>query len=209
MIDVTVEGTVKRRHTLERRGARAGDEVYVSGTIGAAGAGLGWLRQCRGASIPIDMANAVERYLRPEPRVELGTLLARNRAASACIDLSDGLADAVHQMAESSGIGIVIDAEALPVDPGARTFFERSGRDAILEAATAGDDYELLFAVSPGAQRRLTTVAKYRGKGSSDVPFTRIGLCTDDGQVCLQRPAGDGSAMSSAVTLPRGYSHFR
>jgi thiamine-monophosphate kinase len=210
MIDVTVEGTVKRRHTLQRKGAHAGDELYVSGTIGAAGAGLRWLRQCPGAAIPADLANSVSRYLRPEPRVELGTALARHRAASACIDLSDGLADGVHHMAEASGIGIVVDADAIPIDAGAKALFNRSGNDAILDAATAGDDYELLFAVPPAAQRRLMSVATHRGKDRAGVPFTRIGTCTADGRVSLRRSLDSSrNDMANEMTLPRGYSHFR
>ena len=68
--------------------------------------------------------------LRPEPRVRLGLLLSRNRAAAACMDLSDGLADAVHQMADASGVGAAIDAAALPIDPAARALVRgaRPGR---------------------------------------------------------------------------------
>src|SRR5205823_6257340 len=58
----------------------------------------------------------VDRYLWPEPRVRIGQLLSRNRAATSCIDLSDGLADAVHQIAEASGVGLIIDADAIPID---------------------------------------------------------------------------------------------
>ena len=84
MIDVTVMGTVKRRQALTRGGARPGDELYVSGTIGAAAAGLGMLRDdatnaARGTSELV----CVDRYLRPEPRLALGIHLSRNRAASA------------------------------------------------------------------------------------------------------------------------------
>jgi thiamine-monophosphate kinase len=208
MIDVTVEGTVKRRHTLRRSGARPGDELYVSGTIGAAGAGLRWLRQCPGAMVPADLASPVQRYLRPEPRIQLGTQLARNRAASACMDLSDGLGDAVHQMAEASGTGMIIDGDELPIDAGARAFFEKSGLDPVHEAVTAGDDYELLFAVPSGARRRLAAVAHHRGKGRpADVPFTRIGICTADRAVALRR-SRDG-APSETTALPKGYNHFR
>ena len=66
----------------------------------------------------------VQRYLYPEPRLRLGALLGRNRAATACMDLSDGLADAVHQIAEASGVGAMIDGGALPIEPGARRWFE-------------------------------------------------------------------------------------
>src|SRR5205809_5740562 len=138
MIDVTVMGTVKRRQGLTRAGAKPGDDLYVSGTIGAAAAGL---RMVAGAtaSATQDVAQGfsaacVERYLRPEPRVRLGLLLSRNRAASACVDLSDGLADGAQRIAEASGVGVMLDAAALPIDPAARACFEAAGLDPIDES---------------------------------------------------------------------------
>ncbi len=117
------------------------------------------------------------------------------------MDLSDGLADAVHQMAEASGVGMTIDAAALPIDPGAREFFDTRGMDAVTEALSAGDDYELLLASRPRARRVLDAAVRH-----GDVPLTRVGRCTGDRLVTLQRAAA-GSV--DAVPLPRGYSHFR
>ena len=81
--------------------------------------------------------DCVRRYLYPEPRVRLGMLLARNRAATACMDLSDGLADAAHQIAAASGVGMTIEAAALPIDAAARAWFEANGRDPIVAARLA------------------------------------------------------------------------
>ena len=208
MIDVTVMGTVKRRQALTRAGARPGDDLYASGTIGAAAAGLRMLQSAVGStqsqsqSQPVtEHSRLTTAYLRPEPRLALGIHLARNKAASACMDLSDGLADGFRQMAEASGVGMTIDAGALPVDPGARAFFESRGQDAILEALTAGDDYELLIAVRPRTQRRLTA-AMQRG----DVVLTRIGRCTAERGITLR---GAGAASIDAGALPQGFSHFR
>ncbi|MGB7219983.1 MAG: thiamine-phosphate kinase [Vicinamibacterales bacterium] len=197
MLDVTVVGTVKRRQALTRKGARPGDELYVSGTIGAAAAGLQMLQSAVGSQ-----QSAVERYLRPEPRVRLGLMLARNRAAAACIDLSDGLAEAVHQLAVASGVGAVIDAENVPIDPAVREWYEARGLDPVAESLAAGDDYELLFAVRPGAARRLAAASRHGG-----APITRIGRCTKGHEVTLRRVAGGSSTESS---LPRtGFMHFR
>src|SRR5438128_2431268 len=80
MIDVTVVGTVKRRQALTRGGARPGDELWVTGTIGAAAAGLQMLKAGKGATSVV--APCVHRYLYPEPRVRMGSLLGRNRAAT-------------------------------------------------------------------------------------------------------------------------------
>ena len=241
MIDVTVMGTVKRRQALVRSGARPGDDLYVSGTIGRAAAGLGLLREVASRQSAVaspqslvaslsrqpselttdrfrlstddaglttddfglttDDRRLVTAYLRPEPRLRMGMLVARNRAAGACMDLSDGLADAVHQMAEASGVGMTIDAAALPIDPGARAFFDARGMDAVTEALSAGDDYELLLASRPRTRRVLAAAVRH-----GDVPLTRVGRCTDDRLVSLQRAAG-GSI--DAVPVPQGYSHFR
>ena len=76
----------------------------------------------------VGMKPAVQRYLYPEPRLRAGLLLGRNRAATACMDLSDGLADAVHQLAEASGVGATIDGGALPIEPEARAMVRGAQR---------------------------------------------------------------------------------
>ena len=184
-IDVTATGSVRPRRVLRRAGARPGDEVYVTGTVGAAAAGLAVLKE--GAAADGAAVNGVERYLRPDPRVRMGMLLGRNRAASSCMDTSDGLADAVRQVAEASGVGITIDAKSLPVDGG-----------SIEPAITAGDDYELLFTVRPSHRGRLRSVRKQAG----DLPITRIGVVTKGRDLLLRDESGTRE-------LPGGYEHFR
>jgi thiamine-monophosphate kinase len=218
MLDVTVMGTVKRRQALTRSGARPGDDVYVSGTIGAAAAGL-WLLQSSGgsrqsqsqsqpqfqsesdSSTATDDCRLTTAYLRPEARLTLGIHLSRNRAASACMDLSDGLADGLRQIGEASGVGMIIDATALPIEPAARAFFAARGMDAVMQALTGGDDYELLFAVRPRTQRRLSAATKRGG-----VPLTRIGRCTAERRITLRGEAGSAIDLDD---LPRGFTHFR
>ena len=218
MIDVTVVGTVKRRQALTRGGARAGDQVYVSGRLGAAAAGLAVVNRTSAVTSPAttddstgdsrlvtddsrlatddSRASLVRAYLFPEPRVRLGTHLARNRAASACIDLSDGLADGLQRIAEASGVGITVDADALPIEPEARAHFDAHGEDAIARALAGGDDYELLFTVRPRTRRRLKTAAEHGG-----VAITRIGECTAERAVVVRR---DGAL----TPLPGGFTHF-
>ena len=101
------------------------------------------------------------RYRRPEPRTRLGTLLGRNRAASACMDLSDGLADGIQQLADASGTGARVDAAALPVPAAARAMVRKQTVvDPVSAALQGGDDYELLFAVPRRARGRLVTVRR-------------------------------------------------
>jgi thiamine-monophosphate kinase len=212
MIDVTASGTVKPRSVLTRGGARPGDEVYVTGTIGGAAAGLQILQSLQsvpgtpsvgvpGATAHAEREACVHRYLYPDPRVRTGLLLGRNRAASACMDLSDGLADGAHQIAEASGSGMILEAAAVPVDPGARAWFEPRGSDPLLAALTGGDDYELMFTIRPRCRGRLRTVAAHSG-----VPITRIGVCTAERGVRLQRVVS-GHAVEEP--LPPGFGHFR
>ena len=186
MIDVTAVGSVKPRRVLTRGGARPGDEVFVTGTIGGAAAGLRSLQAKAGGYVEADLQVGLhtEKYLRPEPRVRMGVLLGRNRAASACIDLSDGLADGVRQLAAASAVGIIVDEALIPMVDGVAEFHS--------------DDYELLFTVRPRYRGRLKLVKSQAG----DLPITRIGTVTTDTRVVLRSSSGDRD-------LPAGYEHFR
>jgi thiamine-monophosphate kinase len=197
VIDVTAAGSVKRRVMLTRAGARPGDEVYVSGSLAAAAAGLQAL-QAGAACQPDDPC--ISRYLYPEPRLRLTTLLARNRAATACMDLSDGLADGLAQIAETSGVGMLIDAAALPIEPAARRWFESVGKNPLDETLRAGDDYEVLFTARPRHRGRLRPLLR-----DGSVAITRIGTCTADGGVVLRRTMEGGTA---DTPIPAGFSHF-
>jgi len=194
MIDVTAIGSVKTRRVLTRSGARAGDEVFVTGTIGGAATGLRSLQRLAGGpegpplrpNVEADLQVGLneQRYLRPEPRVRAGVLLGRNRAATACIDLSDGLADGLRQLGAASGVGITVDEALIPMVDGVPEFHS--------------DDYELLFTVRPSSRGRLRAVKRQAG----DLPITRIGIVTRDTRVILRTGAGDRD-------LPAGYDHFR
>jgi thiamine-monophosphate kinase len=200
MLDVTAIGTVKPRGALTRGGARVRDELYVTGTIGAAAAGLQHLREVEEPASE-RMALCVQRYLYPEPRVRTGLLVGRSRSASACMDLSDGLADAVRQVAETSGVGVHIDADTLPIEPGARDWFAARGADPCVSSMTGGDDYELLLTVPPRRRRSFLAAARVAG-----VAITRIGVCTAERELQLRGAAVDSS---SGAAFPQGFSHFR
>jgi thiamine-monophosphate kinase len=194
MIDVTAAGVVKRRSVLTRSGARPGDVVFVTGTIGGAAAGLEMLR----GGVPEAAPACVERYLRPSARVRAGLLIGRNRAASSCVDLSDGLADGVARIAEASGVGIVLDRTALPIEPSARTWWESRGDAVVDRAISGGDDYELLLTVRPRLLRHLEAVSRHGG-----VALTRIGVCTPGRSLVLRSPDG------AEAPVPAGFTHFR
>jgi thiamine-monophosphate kinase len=196
IVDITALGTVRPRRQLLRTGARPGDLVFVTGSLGGARAGL---QMCEfGAeSVGTDSASPKGRYLWPEPRIRTGLQLGRQQAATACMDLSDGLADGVRQLAQASGVGMEIDADALPIDANTRQWFEGRGKDAILEAALGGDDYELLFTAAPRRQGRLRSVQRT----TKTVTFTRIGVVTGDKATVLVRG-------SRRDPMPEGFQHF-
>jgi thiamine-monophosphate kinase len=196
VVDVTATGAVARRRMLTRAGARPGDEVWVSGSLGGAAAGLSALQSS--AAVPPEMAACVDAYLRPEPRLRLGALLGRNRAASACIDLSDGLGDGLHQIAAASDVGIEVDPGALPIDAATRAWFAGRGREPIEAAVTGGDDYELLFTVSPRMRSRFRTVRQQ----TRGLALTRIGTVRRAPGVTWNRDGG-------RQPVPSGYAHFQ
>jgi thiamine-monophosphate kinase len=198
MVDVTVIGAARRRRVLTRSGGRHGDALYVTGSLGAASTGLALLErgESRTALSPA-LAECIDRYERPQPRLRTGVAVARNRGASACVDLSDGLADAVHQLTQASGLGAVIQAAHLPVHPGAIFWAERMNQSAITTAASGGEDYELLFAVPPKRRNRFRAATE----AVSDVPVTCIGHLTRDPGVWFEHN-GQRDALGP------GFTHF-
>ncbi len=198
VVDVTALGAVRLRRLLRRDRARAGDALYVTGSLGGAAAAVAMLTagvDRRGAD---DRAVAcLERYERPQPRLRCGRLVARTAAANAAMDLSDGLADAAARLAEASGIGVVIEAKAIPVDEGAREWAERAGQDPVTLALTGGEDYEIAFAVSPRQRPRF---------------LAALGRCPDLAATCVGRFVADpGRWLERAGVrspLPAGFAHF-
>jgi thiamine-monophosphate kinase len=180
VIDVLAVGSVRPRQVLTRSGARAGHLVFVSGRPGEARAGLDCCR--RGLTPPADVTDPRTRFLRPQARSRLGLLLGRTRVASACMDLSDGLADAAVQVAEASHAGMEIDAERLPVDDALAAWQRSLGVDPVVEAIAGGDDYELLFTIPPKRRRLLSEVGRHAG-----VRVTEIGVVTWERGAVLRR----------------------
>ena len=197
VIDVTAGGEVGPRRWLTRSGARAGHDIYVSGSIGSAAAGLEMLRGgVTGSDLPV--TSCVLRHRRPEPRVRLGIAVGRARAAKAAMDLSDGLADALRQVARASGVGVRIDGDALPIDACAREWWTSRAIDPVIAAVRGGDDYELLFAVPPKSGGAMRSVRRH----VADPPLTKIGVFTKDPLELVIERAGRQDA------IPEGFEHF-
>ncbi|MGH8011827.1 MAG: thiamine-phosphate kinase [Candidatus Binataceae bacterium] len=172
---------------LRRDSAQPGDDIYVTGTVGDAAAGLRILNRqlrARGAA----RAFLIERFLNPNARLDAGQRLARIRPAAAAIDISDGLWQDLGHILERSGVGASIDANAIPLSSAYRAVL---GDDLGL-ALGGGEDYELLFCLRGTKEAALT-----RRLG---VPVRRIGVITRDNRAML---AGyDGK-------FPRGFDQLR
>lgn len=205
-ITVTVHGFVAEGAALRRGGARVGDGVFVTGTLGDAAAGLHLIRDVApgGAAPPTDApapdrsaparAALLARLNRPTPRIAQGLLL-RGRA-SACIDISDGLVADLGHVCAASGAGAEIDLDSLPPSSALLGLFDEPARHAFQLAG--GDDYELCFtATGPTATALLGDLAR------SGCGATRIGRIVPEPGIRVRD--GDGNPVAAART---GWEHF-
>ncbi len=141
-LSLTAIGEVAAGMEIRRSGARPGDQIWVSGTIGDAFLGLGVLRGAYPGLAPEHRAALIDRYRLPEPRVELGPRLSG--VAHAMIDVSDGLLADLGHICETSHVAAIVEQALLPLSPAARLVVE--AEPAIRpRLAAGGDDYELLF----------------------------------------------------------------
>jgi thiamine-monophosphate kinase len=183
-ISITALGTITAGKTIRRAGARPGDLVFVSGTVGDAGAGLAVLKG-RGKTLrDRDRALLIARYRLPNPRVALGPRLIR--LASASLDISDGLIADLGHIAEVSNVRIVIEAGKVPLSSACTKLWGK-GIGAVVRAATAGDDYEIAFTAPARVRPRIARAARAAGVVVSEIGRVEKGqgivLVNDRGEV--------------------------
>lgn len=182
VLSLTAIGSVPPGQALERSGGQAGDDLWLSGEIGAAGLGL---RVALGERIGPSDAALLKRYRRPLPRLALG--MALRGIASAAMDVSDGLLIDAARLASASGTAAHIASAALPVSAAARD----SGV-SLVELAAMGDDYELLFAAPPARRAEVEAAA-----AQARAPVCRIGTLE----------AGEGLLLDGERPARLGYQH--
>ncbi len=191
-IGIQIAGFVPRGEALLRRGARAGDDIYVTGHLGDAAVGLMCLRN--ELALPqTDRVVMIERLNRPTPRVREGEAL-RN-LASACIDISDGLAADLGHLLESGRVGARVELGALPLSCVYAANRDRIGWDPAL---VRGDDYELCFTAARANRPLLTSLAARFACG-----FQRIGVI--EAQSGLRLVDATGQTYRPGIT---GFDHF-
>lgn len=183
-LSLTAMGHVAPGAALRRRGAAAGDEVWVTGTVGDGALGLLALQ----GRFPDPDGWLAGRYRLPQPRLGL----ALHGVVSACMDVSDGLVQDLGHLCRAAGIGAVIEAALVPRSPAALA----AGEGWLATCLTGGDDYELLMAVPPERANALRAAAR-------GLSVTRIGRFEAGAQVRVVDEAG------APISLDRpGWSHF-
>ena len=179
LADIVVVGSVQVGTGLLRSGAKAGDQVYVTGELGESAAALEAL----------DRGKINKKDIFPNPRIAIGEWLRKNGVASAAIDVSDGLSTDLSHICEESSVGAVIEAEAIPIHPAARAF--QNGLELALHG---GEDYELLF-TAPRTKRVPKRIA--------GVAITHIGAILKQTNLRIFRQG------KTEILEPRGWEHFR
>src|SRR5437870_10867756 len=162
VIDSIVLGECAHERAVLRSGARVGDQLFVTGSLGGSAAGLRLIE--RGARDESEDANDADlpairqlllRHLRPEPRVGWGLVLGEERLATAMIDVSDGLSSDLHHLCKESNVGAIIDTASLPLNDDVKQLCGRRALDPLALALDGGEDFELLFTVAPENVSRL------------------------------------------------------
>ena len=154
-ISVTVLGSCGAGQSLKRSGARPGDLVCVTGTLGDSAAGLKLVLERQSNGCGSHEASdtekiLVDRHYRPVPRVAEGQKLAATTGIGACMDISDGIGSDLRHILEASGVTARVDVRSLPLSAELRDLCARRGWDAAELALDGGEDYELLFTCRPG-----------------------------------------------------------
>ena len=201
-IDSMVMGHCSRSKAVRRNGARLGDGIYVTGTLGASAAGLKLLlhgERVNDAEATLSQS-ALRAHLRPDPCVEFGRLVGEAGLATSMIDISDGLAQDLAHICEESRVAAILDFDTVPIADEVR-LVTQNNEDAFLFAVSGGEDFELLLTAERGYQQELFDLA------------TRCGLqLTRAGEIVPSINASCSVSLRRGTNVEpisiRGYNHF-
>lgn len=198
VISVTIMGEQRPELLIRRAGARPGDDVWVSGTLGDSALGLRILQQGKGFVSDKATEYVINRHLDPSPRVVLGQTLAEAGLATSMIDISDGLMADLGHICRQSCCGAEIDLALLPLSRQFRLLAGPSGSFPWHLPLAGGEDYELCFTSHPSCRDSILEISKNAG-----IDMTVIGTISNSGEVVARLPDGAAYLPDSA-----GFNHF-
>lgn len=165
-IDIFMMGEVRPGDILTRKGAKPGDKLLVTGSLGGSAAGLEIIKN-KIVMRREDKVSLIEKHLSPVPRLKESEIIAKSRMATSMIDISDGLASDVRHICNQSNVGVVINESQLPIPSGVARVEELLGLKPMSLALSGGEDYELLLTASPDAAEKIIKMVK--SKTGTDV----------------------------------------
>ncbi|MBT1072582.1 thiamine-phosphate kinase [Pelotalea chapellei] len=195
VISVTIMGEQVPKRIIRRTGARPGDEIWVTGTLGDAALGLRLLEE---GKLKDGFGQFITRLLDPTPRTEVGQFLAESGLVTSMIDISDGLLADFGHIAEQSGVGGQLNLAALPISSAFRAISEGFSQFPYHLALSGGEDYELAFTASPNNNEKITSLMK-----NSGIDATPVGIVSSLPGVTVLCPDG-----SSYIPPTPGFNHF-
>jgi thiamine-monophosphate kinase len=196
VVTSTVTGSVLKGHALLRRGAKPGDVVFVTGTVGGSAAGL-YLLQNK-VFAPVDeQLQLLQFHRRPTPQIQAGQILC-DVGASSCNDISDGLASELNEIAKASSVRMRIEEGRIPIAPSTRNLARTAGQNPYTFAWYGGEDYQLVGTASPYVFARALSRCESMG-----IKLTQIGRVEPGDGVVAGHVDG-----SLELVLPKGYNHF-
>ncbi len=197
VVTVTLMGNCLKERVVYRSGARVGDDVWVTGQLGNAAAGLFLLQHKASPGHP-EYESLILAHQKPMPPFRLGKVLAESGLAHAMIDISDGIAKDLGHICEQSGVGAILRGASIPMSSSLMKLADKIERSPLKWALHGGEDYELLFTASPADGERILSV----DSNMSGKPPTKIGTIIQDKGIWLETE-NETKRLESG-----GYLHF-
>lgn len=197
VINITLMGVAEVSKVIYRSGAKPGDAIFVTGSLGGSSAGLYHLQNPGYLSHDDIVQEITELHLVPLPRVIESKLLSEIGTVTSMNDISDGLASELYEIGQASGVGCQVYSEKIPINQGAQTLAGNVGKDALDWAFYGGEDFQLVFTVNKDKVDQTVQYMKSRGK-----PLFYIGEITEKSMVIID------SKGNKQPFHPKGYDHF-
>lgn len=199
IIDIFLLGEVSPDMILLRSGARAGDRIFVTGTLGASAAGF-YVLEKFGKDFPDEYSHLVTAHLQPIPKIEVGQRIARSGYATAMIDLSDGIASDLKHICDSSGVGAALVEEDIPVSDQMETVAAMASKTGLELALHGGEDYELLFTMK--ADTPAEVIEQIAAETQTEISEVGRIVPAEEGYYLM-------TTANERISLqPKGWDHF-